>query len=274
MVTLPLVLLAIPSVYAGWAYMGPVLFGNYFGDSIEIAPQHAGMATLTEEWRGPWEFVVHGLTTWPFWLALSGIAVAWYLYIKRSDLPGRIAASAGGVYRLLVNNYYIDRFNDYFFAGGFRRVGSLFSDVGDRTVIDGFFVNGSAQARRRDVRGPAPDPVRIDLPIRLRHGARHRGVPVLVAHAAGHLMLPYLSLAIWVPIVAGVLVLALQRDGDAAAARWLALVGAVAGFAVTIPLVHALRARHRRDAVRRDRRVDSSLQRQLSASGSTASRCC
>ena len=144
-VTVPLVLLAIPSVYSGWAYIGPVLFGNYFGDSIAIAPQHAGMATLTEEWHGPWEFVVHGLTTWPFWLALSGIAVAWYLYIKRSDLPERIAASAGGLYRLLVNNYYIDRFNDYFFAGGFRRVGSLFSDVGDRTVIDGFFVNGSAR---------------------------------------------------------------------------------------------------------------------------------
>jgi NADH-quinone oxidoreductase subunit L len=144
-VTLPLVLLAIPSVYAGWAYIDPVLFGNYFGASIAIAPQHTGMATLTEEWRGPWEFVVHGLTTWPFWLALSGIAVAWYLYIKRSDLPERIAASAGGLYRLLVNNYYIDRFNDYFFAGGFRRVGSLFSDVGDRSVIDGFFVNGSAR---------------------------------------------------------------------------------------------------------------------------------
>jgi len=49
-------------------------------------------------------------------------------------------------------------------------------------------------------------------------------------------MLPYLSLAIWVPIVAGVLVLALNRERDAQAARWLALVGALAGFAVTIPL--------------------------------------
>ncbi|TMH53327.1 MAG: NADH-quinone oxidoreductase subunit M, partial [Betaproteobacteria bacterium] len=49
-------------------------------------------------------------------------------------------------------------------------------------------------------------------------------------------MLPYLSLAIWVPIVAGLLVLAVNRDRDAPAARWLALVGAVAGFVVTIPL--------------------------------------
>jgi NADH-quinone oxidoreductase subunit L len=144
-VTVPLVLLAIPSIYAGWAYIDPVLFGNYFGASIAIAPQHAGMATLTEEWRGPWAFVQHGVTTLPFWLALAGIGAAWYLYIKRADLPARIAASAGGLYRLLANNYYIDRFNDYFFAGGFRRIGSLFSDIGDRSVIDGFFVNGSAR---------------------------------------------------------------------------------------------------------------------------------
>ncbi len=144
-VTVPLVLLAIPSIYAGWAYVDPVLFGNYFGASIAIAPQHAGMATLIEEWRGPWAFVQHGLTTLPFWLALAGIGAAWYLYIKRTDLPARISASAGALYRLLANNYYIDRFNDYFFAGGFRRIGSLFSDIGDRSVIDGFFVNGSAR---------------------------------------------------------------------------------------------------------------------------------
>jgi len=144
-VTVPLVLLAIPSIYAGWAYIDPVLFGNYFGESMQIAPQHTGLATLTEDWRGPWAFVLHGVTTLPFWLALSGIAAAWYLYIKRTDVPARIVRSAGALYRLLANNYYIDRFNDYFFAGGFRRIGSVFSDIGDRSVIDGFFVNGSAR---------------------------------------------------------------------------------------------------------------------------------
>ena len=143
--TVPLVLLAIPSIYSGWAYIDPVLFGNYFGGSILIAPQHTGLATLTEEWHGPWAFVLHGLTTLPFWLALSGIAVAWYLYIKRTDLPAKIKQRAGALYRLLANNYYIDRFNDWFFAGGFRAIGSAFSDIGDRSVIDGFFVNGSAR---------------------------------------------------------------------------------------------------------------------------------
>ena len=100
---------------------------------------------MTEEWHGPWAFMIHGLTTLPFWLAVAGIASAWFLYIVRADLPATISEKAGALYRLLVNNYYIDRFNDWFFAGGFRRLGALFSDVGDRSVIDGFFVNGSAR---------------------------------------------------------------------------------------------------------------------------------
>jgi len=80
----------------------------------------------------------------PFWLALAGIATAWLLYIRRPDLPEKIQAKTGALYALLINNYYIDRFNDWLLAGGFRRIGTLFSNVGDRSIIDGFFVNGSA----------------------------------------------------------------------------------------------------------------------------------
>jgi NADH-quinone oxidoreductase subunit L len=144
-VTVPLILLAIPSIYSGWAYADHVVFGAFFGDSIAIAPQHTALATMREEWHGPAQFALHGLMTLPFWLAVAGIVAAWYLYIRRVDLPDRIAVRAGALYELLVNNYYIDRFNDWFFAGGFRRIGRLFSDVGDRSVIDGFFVNGTAR---------------------------------------------------------------------------------------------------------------------------------
>ena len=144
-VTVPLILLALPSLYSGWAYVDHVVFGNYFGDSIAIASQHTALETMKEEWHGPARFAIHGLMTLPFWLALAGIVSAWFLYIRRADLPDRIAERAGALYELLVNNYYIDRFNDWFFAGGFRRIGRLFSDVGDRSVIDGFFVNGSAR---------------------------------------------------------------------------------------------------------------------------------
>ena len=144
-VTVPLILLAIPSIYAGWAYVDPVLFGDFFGNSIAIAPQHAGMATLREEWHGVGDFIAHGLAGAPFWFAVAGIGLAWLLYIRRPDLPARIQARTEALYALLANNYYVDRFNDWFFAGGFRRTGSLFSEIGDRSVIDGFFVNGSAR---------------------------------------------------------------------------------------------------------------------------------
>jgi NADH-quinone oxidoreductase subunit L len=144
-ITVPLVLLAIPSVYSGWAYIGRVLFGDYFGSSIVIAAEHGGLATMREEWHGAVPFIEHGLMGLPFWLAIAGIATAWLLYIKRTDLPAKIQAKTRGLYALLINNYYIDRFNDWFFAGGFRRIGGLFSSIGDRMIIDGFFVNGSAR---------------------------------------------------------------------------------------------------------------------------------
>ena len=83
MVTVPLILLAIPSVIAGWAMIGPALFGNYFGGAIFIAPEHPAIATMAKEFHGSMGMVLHGLKTPPFWLALAGAATAWYLYIVR-----------------------------------------------------------------------------------------------------------------------------------------------------------------------------------------------
>jgi NADH-quinone oxidoreductase subunit L len=145
-VTIPLILLAIPSVYAGWAYVEPILIGGYYGDSITVALSHPAMAQLREEWPGIMPFVVHALTSLPFWLAVAGIAAAWYCYLVNPALPGRIANAVRPLYALLENKYYVDRFNDWFFAGGFRRIGTFLSDVGDRSIIDGFFVNGTARA--------------------------------------------------------------------------------------------------------------------------------
>ncbi len=144
-ITVPLILLAIPSVYAGWAYIDKVLFVDFFGSSIVIAANHGGLATMREEWHGTISFIKHGLAGLPFWLAVAGIATAWLLYIKRTDLPAKIQARSGALYALLANNYYIDRLNDWLFAGGFRRIGAFLSNVGDKSIIDGFFVNGSAR---------------------------------------------------------------------------------------------------------------------------------
>ena len=111
-VTVPLVLLAIPSVYAGWTYIEPMLFGSYFGDSIVVRPEHAVLWELKNEWHGVAAFIQHGVLSAPFWLALAGIACAWYLYLVNPALPERLKRAAGPIYTLLDHKYYFDRFND------------------------------------------------------------------------------------------------------------------------------------------------------------------
>jgi len=144
-VTVPLILLALPSIYAGWVYIEPMLFGGWFGDSIFVREPHAVVAELKDEWHGAIPFILHGVTQAPFWLAVAGIATAVYLYLINPALPARIAARFRGIHALLDNKYYFDRFNDWFFAGGARAVGRFASNVGDRTIIDGIMVNGSAK---------------------------------------------------------------------------------------------------------------------------------
>ena len=144
-VTVPLILLAIPSIYAGWAYIEPMLFGGYFGDSLAVAPAHDVIGKLGADWHGAAAFALHGLTSPAFWLALAGIAAAWFCYIANPALPERLRKLAGPVYTLLDNKYYFDRFNEVVFGAGARRLGAFLSDVGDRTIIDGFFVNGTAR---------------------------------------------------------------------------------------------------------------------------------
>jgi NADH-quinone oxidoreductase subunit L len=142
-VTGPLIALAIPSLCAGWIAIEPLLYGGYFGNSIFVLPIHDVLAKLKEEWHGPAEYVAHGVLTVPFWIAMAGILSTVYLYLINPAMPGRISAALGPIYTLLVNNYYFDKFNDWFFAGGSRRIGGLLSNVGDGKVIEGI-VNGTA----------------------------------------------------------------------------------------------------------------------------------
>ena len=144
-VTVPLILLAIPSIYTGWVYIEPMLFGDYYGSSIVVLERHAVLKELSAEWHGVGAFIMHGLLSAPFWLAVAGIVAAWYCYLINPALPARLQKLAGGVYTLLDNKYYFDKFNDWFFAGGTRKVGAVASNIGDRTIIDGWMVNGSAR---------------------------------------------------------------------------------------------------------------------------------
>jgi NADH-quinone oxidoreductase subunit L len=143
-VTIPLVLLAIPSIAAGWV-VGPVLFGDYFDGSIFIGPAHAGLREMAEEFHGLVPMMLHSLSSAPLWLSLAGIALAGYMYLLRPDLPARARARAGVLVTILEEKYGFDRFNDWFFAGGMRRLGTGLWRYGDVTFIDGLMVNGSAR---------------------------------------------------------------------------------------------------------------------------------
>ena len=144
-VTLPLVLLAIPSVCAGWI-IGHFVFGDYFGNAISVLPEHPAIATLKHEFHGVMAMITHGFTALPFWLAMAGAGSAFYLYIVRPDLPAVLRAKWGIVVTILMEKYGLDRFNDWFFAGGARRLGTGLWKGGDVVVIDGIMVNGSANA--------------------------------------------------------------------------------------------------------------------------------
>ena len=143
-VTVPLVLLAIPSICAGWL-IGPVLFGGYFGGSISIAPSHPGLREMAEAFHGVVPMMTHAVKTVPFWLTLAGIAAAGYLYILKPELPAKLRQRAGVLVTILEEKYGFDRFYDWFFASGARKLGTGLWRFGDVALIDGLMVNGSAK---------------------------------------------------------------------------------------------------------------------------------
>ncbi|HSD60547.1 MAG TPA: NADH-quinone oxidoreductase subunit L [Burkholderiales bacterium] len=143
-VWLPLVVLAIPTIYAGYAYIGSMLFGDYFGQSIRVLPENDALAHMKEHFHGAFAMALHGVQTLPFWLSLGGIATAWFFYILRPDLPGAVARIFRPVYTVLDRKYYFDELYQWLFARGSLALGKGLWKVGDVGVIDGA-VNGSAR---------------------------------------------------------------------------------------------------------------------------------
>jgi NADH-quinone oxidoreductase subunit L len=144
-VTLPLILLAIPSLLIGWFTVQPVLFGDYFGGAIFVDEARNTLHHVAEEFHGSAAFTLHALQTGPFWLMVLGVATAWFLYIKRPDLPAKIASMFAPIYTLFANKFYFDELYQAVFARGSRRLGSVLWRAGDVALIDGALVNGSAQ---------------------------------------------------------------------------------------------------------------------------------
>ncbi len=144
--TLPLVLLAIPSLFIGWFTIGPMLFGDYFGSSIVVKEAHDVLGELAHEFHGPAQFVLHGVQAAPVWLALFGVFLAWLFYIKKPELPAKVATTFAPLYKLFSNKFYFDEIYFAVFAKGSRNLGQALWTVGDTKFIDGLLVNGSARA--------------------------------------------------------------------------------------------------------------------------------
>ncbi|MDB5884709.1 MAG: dehydrogenase subunit [Polaromonas sp.] len=143
-VTLPLILLAIPSVVIGFLTIEPMLFGEFFKGAIFVnLERHPAMKELADLFHSPVQMAIHGLSTPPFWLAVAGVALSYYLYIVNPGLPTSIKRKVTPLYQLLENKYYLDSFNENVLARGMRGLGTVFWKVGDQKLIDGALVNGS-----------------------------------------------------------------------------------------------------------------------------------
>jgi NADH-quinone oxidoreductase subunit L len=144
-VTVPLILLAIPSAIIGWMSIDYVLFGGLFDGAIVIFEEHGAMAAVKHAFHGPASFVMHGFAGLPVYLAAAGVLSAWFIYLKKPQLAGSIRQRLEWIYQLLDNKYYFDRFNEIVFAGTARAVGQVLWRLGDALMIDGLVVNGSAR---------------------------------------------------------------------------------------------------------------------------------
>ncbi len=144
-VTLPLIALAIPSLLIGYFTITPMLFGEFFHGAIVVNfVLHPAMHELAKDFEGATAMALHSFVSMPFLLAASGVALSWYFTLKRPEIPAMLQQRFNGIYRILENKYGFDAFNDKFFAGGARLIGGKLWQIGDVQIIDGFFVNGTA----------------------------------------------------------------------------------------------------------------------------------
>lgn len=145
-VWLPLVLLAVPSVIIGYLTIQPMLYGEFFKDSIFVdVTKHHAMKEMGAAFHGAWAMALHGLQTLPFWLALGGVVTAYVFYLVKPEIPAWFKSKFGFINRILENKYYFDAFNEKVLAAGARLLGTGLWKGGDAAVIDGVLINGTAR---------------------------------------------------------------------------------------------------------------------------------
>ncbi len=144
-VTVPLILLAIPSVVIGALTIGPMLFGDVFNGVIFVLPEHNVLEHLAEHFHGALGFALHGLTGLPFILVLAGFGSAWYLYMMRPDLPDLVQQRFAKLYDVMDRKYLFDEIYQSVFMRGSQNLGTVLWKYADAGLIDGLMVNGTAR---------------------------------------------------------------------------------------------------------------------------------
>ncbi len=150
-VTGPLLALALPSLAIGYMTIEPMLFGDFFGNAIYVADRHPVMHELNQEFHGALAMGLHAVTTLPFWLAVAGVGLSAFFYLKRPDIPAAIARRFSFIHSMLLNKYWFDELYSWLFAGGARLLGGGLWRGGDQAIIDGA-INGTARLVERAAR--------------------------------------------------------------------------------------------------------------------------
>jgi NADH-quinone oxidoreductase subunit L len=144
-VTVPLILLAIPSVVIGAMAIEPLLFGDVFKGVIFVAPEHDVLKHVAEHFHDAVSFALHGVFAPPFILVLAGFGSAFYLYMMRPDLPDLIQQKFAVLYDIMVRKYLFDEIYQSVFMRGSRSLGAFLWKYADAGLIDGVMVNGTAR---------------------------------------------------------------------------------------------------------------------------------
>lgn len=144
-VWVPLVALAIPSIVLGAILIEPMLFAQkpLLGSAVFVLPQHDVVAEIGKHYHGAMGMIIDGLFSAPFWFVVAGFLVAWVCYIAVPSIPEKLSSKLNIIYRILLNKFGFDDFNELAFMRGTRALGQLFYGIGDRRLIDGLLVNGS-----------------------------------------------------------------------------------------------------------------------------------
>jgi NADH-quinone oxidoreductase subunit L len=151
-ITVPLVLLAIPSVMIGWVTIKPLLYGGWFGSAIKVLPGHDVLARMAEEFHGTVPMFWGAFASAPFWIMVAGFLVATYVYLFNPAIADRAARMFLPVFKMLTRKYWVDEVYYNLFARGGVKLGRALWKGGDRAVLDGVMIDGSASVVERSSR--------------------------------------------------------------------------------------------------------------------------